>query len=62
MKKERESRSSGDDLAIMSEIIKNDQWLLEKVLNKIREIRQSSQPGTLGKGKDDNKKADAKNK
>lgn len=30
---------NGDDLAMLSEIIKNDQWLLEKVLNKIRYIR-----------------------
>ncbi|MBC7660339.1 MAG: hypothetical protein H7249_11625 [Chitinophagaceae bacterium] len=30
---------TGDDLEILSEIIKNDPWLLEKVLNKIKFIR-----------------------
>ena len=33
---------NGDDLEILSEIIKNDPWLLEKVLNKIRYIRGSN--------------------
>ncbi|RYZ66653.1 MAG: hypothetical protein EOP09_12335 [Proteobacteria bacterium] len=30
---------TGDDLEILSEIIKNDPWLLEKVMTKIRYIR-----------------------
>ncbi len=37
MQKELKRKSkAGDDLEILSEIIKNDPWLLEKVLNKIR--------------------------
>ncbi len=40
MKKDVERQAkTGDDLEILSEIIKNDPWLLEKVLNKIRFIR-----------------------
>lgn len=40
MKKEtvRKARQ-GDDLEVLSEIIKNDPWLLEKVLTKIRVAR-----------------------
>lgn len=40
MKKEtaRNARA-GDDLEVLSEIIKNDPWLLEKVLTKIRIAR-----------------------
>ena len=40
MKKEGERKAkTGDDLEVLSEIIKNDPWLLEKVLTKIRIIR-----------------------
>lgn len=43
MKKEVERKAkAGDDLEVLSEIIKNDPWLLEKVLNKIRYIRGTS--------------------
>ncbi|RZA26530.1 MAG: hypothetical protein EOP10_03320 [Proteobacteria bacterium] len=33
---------TGDDLEILSEIIKNDPWLLEKVMTKIRYIRSTN--------------------
>lgn len=40
MKKEPVRRSkSGDDLELLKEIINDDPWLLEKVMNKIRLIR-----------------------
>ncbi|RYZ59981.1 MAG: hypothetical protein EOP07_02285 [Proteobacteria bacterium] len=40
MKKDPVRRSkTGDDLELLNEIIKDDPWLLEKVLNKIRMIR-----------------------
>lgn len=40
MKKERvHTVGSSDDLEIMSEIIKNDPWLFEQVLDKIRAAR-----------------------
>lgn len=43
MKKERvHTVGSSDDLEIMSEIIKNDPWLLEQVLDKIRAARPAS--------------------
>ena len=46
MKKERTfSVNSGDDLEIMSEIIKNDPWLLEQVFSKIRAIRAAPRSG-----------------
>ncbi len=44
MKKESQRRSnSGDDLELLSEIIKDDPWLLEKVLTKIRYIRRGEE-------------------
>jgi hypothetical protein len=40
MKKEVVRRSkTGEDLELLKEIINDDPWLLEKVLNKIRTIR-----------------------
>jgi hypothetical protein len=36
-------RGSSDELEIMREIIKNDPFLMERVLNKIREIRAGNQ-------------------
>jgi hypothetical protein len=36
-------RGSSDELEIMREIIKNDPFLLDKVLTKIREIRGGGQ-------------------
>lgn len=40
MKKETVRQSkSGDDLDLLKEIINNDPWLLEKVINKIRMVR-----------------------
>ncbi len=46
MKKERvHTVGSSDDLEIMSEIIKNDPWLLEQVLDKIR----ASRPDAMNK-------------
>jgi hypothetical protein len=36
-------RGSADELEIMREIIKNDPFLLDKVLTKIREIRGGGQ-------------------
>ena len=40
MQKETVRKSkTGDDLELLGEIIKNDPWLLEKVLTKIRFMR-----------------------
>lgn len=40
MKKDQVRRSkTGDDLDLLKEIINDDPWLLEKVINKIRMIR-----------------------
>lgn len=36
-------RGSSDELEIMREIIKNDPFLLDKVLTKIREVRGGGQ-------------------
>jgi len=47
MKKESLRKSkNADDLELLGEIIKDDQWLLEKVLTKIRQIR-GGQEGVL---------------
>jgi hypothetical protein len=35
-------RGSADELEIMREIIKNDPFLLERVLTKIREVRNTA--------------------
>ncbi|HYX34095.1 MAG TPA: hypothetical protein VE954_13365 [Oligoflexus sp.] len=35
-------RGSADELEILREIIKNDPFLLERVLTKIREVRDAS--------------------
>jgi hypothetical protein len=43
MKKDVQRKAKeGDDLDVLSEIIKNDPWLLEKVLTKIRTVRGSN--------------------
>ena len=43
MKKEVErSTKSGDDLELLGEIIKNDPWLLDKVMSRIRDYRAQS--------------------
>ncbi len=38
---------AGDDLELLSEIIKNDPWLMEKVLTKIRVNRGLGAAGAL---------------